>query len=300
MIVKKEKTEALADAAERAQMQGSSLWDDAWRRFRKNRAAVYSVTILVLITLFVIFAPMLTHYAYDFNDWDALSAPPSARHFLGTDSLGRDLLSRAAVGGRISLLVGLSGALVAVVIGTLYGALAGFFGGKIDSLMMRFLEILNAFPFMLFVILLTTFFGRSLILIFAAVGLVSWLDVARIVRGQTLSLKHKEFVEAARVSGMSRRRIVVRHIIPNVLGVVMVYASLLVPGMIMYESFLSFLGLGVQEPMASWGSMLQEGALTIETAPWQLLMPAFFLVATLFCFNFLGDGLRDALDPKDR
>ena len=281
-------------------MQGSSLWDDAWRRFRKNRAAVYSVTILVLITLFVIFAPMLTHYAYDFNDWDALSAPPSARHFLGTDSLGRDLLSRAAVGGRISLLVGLSGALVAVVIGTLYGALAGFFGGKIDSLMMRFLEILNAFPFMLFVILLTTFFGRSLILIFAAVGLVSWLDVARIVRGQTLSLKHKEFVEAARVSGMSRRRIVVRHIIPNVLGVVMVYASLLVPGMIMYESFLSFLGLGVQEPMASWGSMLQEGALTIETAPWQLLVPAFFLVATLFCFNFLGDGLRDALDPKDR
>ena len=300
MIVKKEKTEALADAAERAQMQGSSLWADAWRRFRKNRAAVYSVTILVLITLFVIFAPMLTHYAYDFNDWDALSAPPSARHFLGTDSLGRDLLSRAAVGGRISLLVGLSGALVAVVIGTLYGALAGFFGGKIDSLMMRFLEILNAFPFMLFVILLTTFFGRSLILIFAAVGLVSWLDVARIVRGQTLSLKHKEFVEAARVSGMSRRRIVVRHIIPNVLGVVMVYASLLVPGMIMYESFLSFLGLGVQEPMASWGSMLQEGALTIETAPWQLLVPAFFLVATLFCFNFLGDGLRDALDPKDR
>ena len=300
MIVKKEKTVALADAAERAQMQGSSLWDDAWRRFRKNRAAVYSVTILALITLFVIFAPMLTHYAYDFNDWDALSAPPSARHFLGTDSLGRDLLSRAAVGGRISLLVGLSGALVAVVIGTLYGALAGFFGGKIDSLMMRFLEILNAFPFMLFVILLTTFFGRSLILIFAAVGLVSWLDVARIVRGQTLSLKHKEFVEAARVSGMSRRRIVVRHIIPNVLGVVMVYASLLVPGMIMYESFLSFLGLGVQEPMASWGSMLQEGALTIETAPWQLLVPAFFLVATLFCFNFLGDGLRDALDPKDR
>ena len=300
MIVKKEKTEALADAAERAQMQGSSLWDDAWRRFRKNRAAVYSVTILALITLFVIFAPMLTHYAYDFNDWDALSAPPSARHFLGTDSLGRDLLSRAAVGGRISLLVGLSGALVAVVIGTLYGALAGFFGGKIDSLMMRFLEILNAFPFMLFVILLTTFFGRSLILIFAAVGLVSWLDVARIVRGQTLSLKHKEFVEAARVSGMSRRRIVVRHIIPNVLGVVMVYASLLVPGMIIYESFLSFLGLGVQEPMASWGSMLQEGALTIETAPWQLLVPAFFLVATLFCFNFLGDGLRDALDPKDR
>ena len=217
-------------------MEGSSLWQDAWRRFRKNRAALYSVTILALITLFVIFAPLVVPFAYDFTDWDSMSAAPSMlnRHYLGTDSLGRDLLSRAAVGGQISLLVGLSGALVAVSIGTIYGALAGFFGGKIDSLMMRFLEILNAFPFMFFVILLTTFFGRNLVLIFAAVGLVSWLDVARIVRGQTLSLKHKEFVEAAHVSSMSRRRIVVRHIIPNVLGVVMVYASLLVPGMIMY------------------------------------------------------------------
>ena len=302
MIFKKKTAEALASAAASSPIEGSSLWQDAWRRFRKNKAAFYSVVVLVLITLFVIFVPLIAPYTYDFTDWDAMSSPPAFadKHFLGTDSLGRDLLARAAVGGRISLLVGLSGALVAVVIGTLYGALSGFFGGKIDSLMMRFLEILNAFPFMFFVILLTTFFGRNLILIFAAVGLVSWLDVARIVRGQTLSLKHKEFVEAARVSGLSRRKIVVRHIIPNVLGVVMVYASLLVPGMIMYESFLSFLGLGVQEPMTSWGSMLQEGALTIETAPWQLLVPSFFLVATLFCFNFIGDGLRDALDPKDR
>ena len=196
--------------------------------------------------------------------------------------------------------MGLSGALVAVSIGTIYGALAGFFGGKIDSLMMRFLEILNAFPFMFFVILLTTFFGRNLVLIFAAVGLVSWLDVARIVRGQTLSLKHKEFVEAARVSSMSRRRIVVRHIIPNVLGVVMVYASLLVPGMIMYESFLSFLGLGVQEPMTSLGVLISEGADRMETAPWMLIFPAIILATILFCFNFVGDGLRDALDPKDR
>ena len=283
-------------------MEDSSLWQDAWRRFRKNRAALYSVTILALITLFVIFAPLVVPFAYDFTDWDSMSAAPSMlnRHYLGTDSLGRDLLSRAAVGGQISLLVGLSGALVAVSIGTIYGALAGFFGGKIDSLMMRFLEILNAFPFMFFVILLTTFFGRNLLLIFAAVGLVSWLDVARIVRGQTLSLKHKEFVEAARVSGVAKRKIVTRHIIPNVLGVVMVYASLLVPGMIMFESFLSFLGLGVQEPMTSWGSMLQEGAISMEAAPWQLLVPSFFLVTTLFCFNFIGDGLRDALDPKDR
>ena len=297
MIFKKKTAEALASAAASSPIEGSSLWQDAWRRFRKNKAAFYSVVVLVLITLFVIFVPLIAPYTYDFTDWDAMSSPPAFadKHFLGTDSLGRDLLARAAVGFNESDGIDEIG-----LVGTLYGALSGFFGGKIDSLMMRFLEILNAFPFMFFVILLTTFFGRNLILIFAAVGLVSWLDVARIVRGQTLSLKHKEFVEAARVSGLSRRKIVVRHIIPNVLGVVMVYASLLVPGMIMYESFLSFLGLGVQEPMTSWGSMLQEGALTIETAPWQLLVPSFFLVATLFCFNFIGDGLRDALDPKDR
>ncbi|MDO4878970.1 MAG: oligopeptide ABC transporter permease OppC [Neisseria sp.] len=302
MLLNKKQTAALAGAAQRAQTQGRSLWQDAWRRFCRNRAAVYSVAILIIITLFVLAVPWFAPYAYDHTDWDHTEIAPSAatRHYFGTDSLGRDLLARSAVGGRISLLVGVAGALVAVVIGTLYGAVSGFAGGKLDSLMMRFLEILNAFPFMFFVILLTTFFGRNLFLIFVAVGMVSWLDVARIVRGQTLSLKHKEFVEAARVSGVSKRNIVMRHIVPNVLGVVMVYASLLVPAMIMFESFLSFLGLGVQEPMTSWGSMLQEGALSMETAPWQLLVPGFFLVATLFCFNFIGDGLRDALDPKDR
>ena len=302
MLFKKKQIQALAEAAEYAQVHGKSLWSDAWRRFKQNKAAVYSIIILLLISIFVIVAPWIVRYTYDFTDWDNMQIPPSfsTHHYLGTDLLGRDLLSRAATGGRISLLVGVAGALVAVVIGTLYGAIAGFIGGKLDSLMMRFLEILNAFPFMFFVILLTTFFGRNLLLIFAAVGLVSWLDVARIVRGQTLSLKHKEFVEAARVSGVAKRKIVTRHIIPNVLGVVMVYASLLVPGMIMFESFLSFLGLGVQEPMTSWGSMLQEGAISMEAAPRQLLVPSFFLVTTLFCFNFIGDGLRDALDPKDR
>ena len=197
-------------------------------------------------------------------------------------------------------LILLAGALGAVLLGTVYGAVSGFFGGKTDMLMMRFLEILNAFPFMFFVILLVTFFGRNLAFIFVAIGMVSWLDVARIVRGQTLSLKRKEFVEAAEVSGVSNTAIVFRHIVPNVLGVVVVYASLLVPGMILFESFLSFLGLGVQEPMTSWGALLQEGAQTMQVAPWQLLVPSVFLVATLFCFNFIGDGLRDALDPKDR
>ena len=302
MLFNKKNSRAIADAAEQAQVHGRSLWQDAWRRFSNNKAALCSIFILAAITLFVVAAPWISAYTYDYTDWDNMQIPPSfsTRHYFGTDLLGRDLLTRAAAGGRISLLIGIAGALVAVVIGTLYGALAGFFGGKLDSVMMRLLEILNAFPFMFFVILLTTFFGRNLFLIFVAIGLVSWLDVARIVRGQTLSLRHKEFVEAARITGVSRRRIVARHIIPNVLGVVMVYASLLVPGMIMFESFLSFLGLGVQEPMTSWGSMLQDGAASMEAAPWQLLVPCFFLVATLFCFNFIGDGLRDALDPKDR
>ena len=260
------------------------------------------MVLLLLIALFVCIAPLLSPFAYDYTDWGAMQMPPSFSdgHYFGTDSLGRDLLVRTAVGGQVSLTVGLAGALVAVLLGTVYGAVSGFFGGKTDMLMMRFLEILNAFPFMFFVILLVTFFGRNLAFIFVAIGMVSWLDVARIVRGQTLSLKRKEFVEAAEVGGVSNTAIVFRHIVPNVLGVVVVYASLLVPGMILFESFLSFLGLGVQEPMTSWGALLQEGAQTMQVAPWQLLVPSVFLVATLFCFNFIGDGLRDALDPKDR
>ena len=187
-----------------------------------------------------------------------------------------------------------------MLIGTVYGAISGYAGGKVDMLMMRFLEVLSAFPFMFFVILLVTLFGRNIFLIFVAIGLVSWLDVARMVRGQTLSLKNKEFIEAAHVTGVSNWKIITRHIVPNVLGVVVVYASLVVPGMILFESFLSFLGLGVQEPMTSWGALLQEGAQNMQVAPWQLLIPSVFLVVTLFCFNFIGDGLRDALDPKDK
>lgn len=279
-----------------------SLWQDAWLRFAKNKAAVMSMLILVLITLFVIFVPMISPFGYADADWNHMQSAPSieSKHYFGTDSLGRDLLVRTAIGGRISLMVGIAGALVAVIFGTLYGAVSGYLGGKVDMLMMRVLEILNSFPFMFFVILLVTFFGRNLILIFVAIGLVSWLDVARIVRGQTLGLKEKQFIKAARVGGVSHKNIVIRHIVPNVLGVVVVYASLLVPSMILFESFLSFLGLGVQEPMTSWGALLQEGTKTLEVAPWQILVPSIFLSITLFCFNFIGDGLRDALDPKDR
>lgn len=281
---------------------GRSLWQDAGRRFIHNRAALVSLLLLSLIILFVAIAPLLSPFAYDDTDWNMMSAAPdlASGHWFGTDSSGRDLLVRVAIGGRISLMVGIASAAIAVVVGTLYGSVAGYLGGKIDAFMMRLLEILNSFPFMFFVILLVTFFGRNILLIFVAIGMVSWLDMARIVRGQTLALKGKEYIEAARVAGVSSTGIVTRHIIPNVLGVVVVYASLLVPGMILFESFLSFLGLGTQEPLSSWGALLSDGANSMEVSPWLLLFPASFLVVTLFCFNFIGDGLRDALDPKDR
>ena len=270
-------------------VDGRSLWQDARRRFFRNKAAVASLIILFFIMLFVIFAPMLMPFSYEDTDWAMMTNPPDfeSMHYFGTDSSGRDLLVRLAIGGRISLLVGVAGALIAVLVGTLYGATAGYIGGKTDAVLMRILEILYSFPFMFFVILLVTFFGQNILLIFVAIGMVSWLDMARIVRGQI-------------VCGVSSRQIVWRHIVPNVLGVVVVYASLLVPGMILFESFLSFLGLGTQEPLSSWGALLNDGSKSMEAAPWLLIFPAIFLVITLFCFNFIGDGLRDALDPKDR
>ena len=302
MMLSKKNSEALDAFSEKLEVEGRSLWQDARRRFIHNRAALISLMVLMLITLFVIFAPMLSQFSYFDTDWGMMSSPPdtTSGHWFGTDSSGRDLLVRVAIGGRISLMVGIAAALIAVIVGTLYGSIAGYLGGKTDSVMMRILEILNTFPFMFFVILLVTFFGRNILLIFAAIGMVSWLDMARIVRGQTLSLKRKEFIEAAHVGGVSTWKIVTRHIVPNVLGVVVVYASLLVPSMILFESFLSFLGLGTQEPLSSWGALLSDGANSMEVSPWLLLFPATFLVVTLFCFNFIGDGLRDALDPKDR
>ena len=302
MVLSKLKQQAVSSFSSELEIKGRSLWQDAARRFFKNRAALASLIILSLISLLVILGPLLSAYAFDEPDWASMHSAPdfAAGHYFGTDSLGRDLFVRTLMGGRISLMVGILGALVAVVIGTLYGAAAGFIGGRLDRVMMRALEILYAFPFMFFVIMLVTFFGRNLWLIFIAIGAVSWLDMARIVRGQTLSLKSKEFIEAAHVCGVSQWKIITRHIVPNVLGIVVVYSTLLVPGMILFESFLSFLGLGVQEPMTSWGALLDEGSKSMEVALWHLLFPAGFMVVTLFCFNFLGDGLRDALDPKDR
>jgi oligopeptide transport system permease protein len=300
MLSKKSNSQTMESFSENLEIEGRSLWQDARIRFMRNKAAMLSLIILSLITLAVIIAPMLAEFAYDDTDWYALHEAPSATHMFGTDSLGRDLFVRTLIGGRISLMVGVLGALVAVVIGTVYGATSGFIGGKVDRAMMRLLEILYSIPFMFLVIVLVTFFGRNIILIFVAIGAIAWLDMARIVRGQTLSLRNKEFIEAAYVSGVSKWNIIRRHIIPNVLGIVAVYSTLLVPSMILTESFLSFLGLGVQEPMTSWGALLQEGSQTMEIAIWQLAFPAAFMVVTLFCFNYIGDGLRDALDPKDR
>ena len=229
-----------------------------------------------------------------------MASPPDLAHPFGTDANGRDMLARVLYGGRISLLVGLAATIVSVAIGMAWGATAGYLGGRTDALMMRIVDILYALPFMFFVILLMVYFGRHIVLIFVAIGVVEWLDMARIVRGQAMGLKHKEFVEAARAVGTPEFTIVRRHIMPNTLGPVTVFATLTVPKVILFESFLSFLGLGVQEPMTSRGVLISEGATQMETAPWTLIFPTLFLAATLFCLNFIGDGLRDALDPKQR
>jgi len=271
-------------------------------RLYQNKATLISFILLVAIALLCVIGPEFIQWQYDDVDWDNMGTPPSLKsgHLLGTDANGRDLFVRILQGGRISLMVGLIATAVSLIIGVVYGATAGFIGGRIDTLMMRFVDILYALPFMFFVILLTVYFGRSLWLIFIAIGAVEWLTMARIVRGQTLSIKQRAFIEAAELSGASTMAIVLRHIIPNVLGPVIIYATLMVPQIILFESFLSFLGLGVQEPMTSWGVLIAEGASEMESSPWMLIYPAIFLSVTLFCLNFIGDGLRDALDPKDR
>ena len=356
------------------EVKGRSLWQDARRRLFRNRAAVASMIILLIIVGLAIFAPSLSRHAYDTQDYNQVGCAPSFmidmnklddlgyaeqdpeavrcgqgvlasletakgdheyfcaegvdrtyappgldcsrppaiedfQHFLGTDQVGRDLWVRILYGARVSLAVGVVATMVALLIGVLYGATAGYVGGRTDNLMMRFVDVMYALPFIFFVIILMTvtadipFFKdpfNRFILIFAAIGAVEWLTMARIVRGQTLSIRRKEFVEAAVAAGVSNGKIIRRHIIPNVIGPVIVFVTLTIPAIILAESFLSFLGLGVQEPMTSWGVLIAEGAGEMETKPWMLLFPALMMAVTLFCFNFIGDGLRDALDPKDR
>jgi oligopeptide transport system permease protein len=289
--------------------EGASLWSDAWHRLAKNKLAIAGLWIVGVLSLLCFLGPLSRFlpaaiqptglsYSYEEQNLDARVTPPGARHWLGTDQLGRDLLSRILFGGRVSLMVGLCATAVSLTIGVLYGAIAGYLGGKVDTVMMRIVDILYSLPLALFVILLMVFVGRSIVLIFVAIGAVEWLTMARIVRGQVMSLRKQEFIEAAIALGLRKRRIILRHLIPNALGPVIVYATLTVPGVMLLEAFLSFLGLGVQPPMSSWGSLIKEGVDWMEDAPWILLSAGTAFSLALFSLNFLGDGLRDALDVR--
>jgi oligopeptide transport system permease protein len=286
---------------ERAAVKGRSLWDDAGRRLLRNKAAVAGMVTLAALVLAAVVGPFLSPFAYDQVDKaDVWFAPLAGGHLLGSDALGRDLLVRLLVGLRVSLAIGVVATFVSLVIGVAWGAVAGYVGGKVDEAMMRIVDVLYSLPFIFFVILLMVTFGSNIVLIFVAIGAVEWLTMSRIVRGQTLTLKNKEFVEAARAAGLGRTAIIARHIVPNLLGPVVVYVTLTIPAVILSESFLSFLGLGVQPPMASLGALIAGGASDMELAPWLLVFPSLVMVLTLMCFNFIGDGLRDAIDPKDR
>ncbi len=281
--------------------ESRSLWQDALRRFRRNRAAMVSIGILIAIGILSIFIPMVWPYSIEDGSWESILKSPSLTdfHWFGTDANGRDLFVRTFYGARISLTIGILTSVVALIIGVTYGSIAGLKGGIADSLMMRFVDVLYSLPLLFLIIILVTIVGQNIYLIFIGIGAVEWLTMSRIVRGQTISIMRKEYVESAYAIGLSTPKILKRYIIPNAIGPVIVYVSLLIPINIVVESYLSFLGLGVQEPLTSWGLMISQGKNSIDTAPWLLLFPASFLAITLFCFNFIGDGLRDALDPKD-
>ena len=311
-------------------VKGASLWRDAWKRLLKNKLAVFGLVVVVIMTIAVIIGPAIikwtTGYTYDFipPEGDLIkSFPPSFQHPMGTDDSGRDILARVLQGGRISLMVGIISTIVSLIVGVSYGATAGYLGGKIDNFMMRVVDIIYAIPYILIVIVLLSVFGgpntpqwiqsiagsigggstaglSQIILLFFALGLVSWLTMARVVRGQILSLKNQEFVMAARATGVSTPAIIFRHLVPNALGPVIVYATLTIPSVMLSEAFLSFLGIGVQAPFASWGSLCADGIKNISVFPWQLIFPGVTMALTLFSLNFLGDGLRDALDPQTR
>lgn len=293
-----DKERMLEDAA----VKGRSLWDDARTRLLRNKAAVAGLILLAVLVVLAFLGPLLWVHDSSFIYRDRVQIGPTFEnlHVFGTDAQGRDLFARVLVGLRMSLMVGVVATMVSLAIGVLWGATAGFVGGRVDQLMMRIVDVLYSLPFIFFVIILMVVFGRNIILIFVAIGAVEWLTMARIVRGQTIALKGMEFVEAAQAAGVSQFSIIRRHIVPNVLGPVVVYVTLTIPVVILAESFLSFLGLGVQEPLTSLGNLISNGARDMEIAPWTLIFPALTMMITLFCFNFIGDGLRDAIDPKDR
>ena len=285
-----------------APVEGRSPWQDARLRFRRNKAAVISLVILTVITLACAIGPMLLPNAFDSTDWDMMSAAPTfaSLHLFGTDATGRDLFVRCLIGGRVSLMIGALATLTSVTLGIVWGAIAGFVGGRVDNAMMRFVDMMYAIPYLLIAILMVTLLGREFYLVVLTITVFSWMDMARVVRGQTLAIRTKEYVEAARAIGVSTGGIIARHVVPNLLGIVAIYTTVTVPSVILTESVLSFLGLGVQEPMTSWGVLIQDGVGVMDSSPWILLFPAALLSVTLYCINFVGDGLRDALDPKDR
>lgn len=280
------------------QAPDASLWRDALVRLTRNKLAMLGLIFLIFISVIALLTPWLAPYSYEAQELYLGATPPSAEHWFGTDVLGRDQLTRIMYGSRVSLMVGLIATAVALFIGVLWGTVSGFVGGRVDATMMRIVDVLYALPFSIFIILLTVVFGRSMLLLFLAIGAVEWLTMARIVRGQVLSLKSQEFIEAAISLGVSQKRIIFRHLIPNILGPVIVYTTLTIPSVILLESFLSFLGLGIQPPESSWGSLISYGVETMEEYPWLLIYPGLVLSITLFALNFLGDGLRDALDPR--
>lgn len=299
---KRELLEAELLSAEGLAPKGRSLSGDAMRRLLRNKAAALSLIVLAVLVLVAIFGPSFLPFNYEDPDWNSFRGAPdfAVGHYFGTDGNGRDLLARTLYGTRVSLTVALVATLVSVVVGVLYGAVSGYFGGRVDAIMMRFVDIMYALPYVLFVILLMVIFGRNVYLLFAAIGMLEWLTMARIVRGQTLSIKQREFIEAARASGQRSFKIILKHIVPNLVGPVVIYATLTIPEIIATESFLSYLGFGVQEPLTSLGTLIAEGSAGMETTPWLLFFPAGFLVALLMSLLFIGDGLRDAFDPKDR
>ncbi len=278
--------------------KGVSLWQDAATRLRKNKLAMFGLVFLIFIILLCLITPWIAPYGYEEQNLRLGASAPSAAHWLGTDIFGRDMLTRILYGGRVSLFVGFIATAVALVIGVTYGAIAGYAGGRLDGAMMRFVDILYAMPFMIFIVLLMVVFGRNILLLFLAIGAVEWLTMARIVRGQIQNLKHQEFVEAAVSIGLSPFAIVWKHLIPNALGPVIVYTTLTIPSVMLLEAFLSFLGLGIQPPSSSWGLLISNGVESMEEYPWLLIFPGLALTLTLFALNFLGDGLRDALDPR--
>ena len=278
--------------------KSSTLWSDAIYRLTRNKAAMFGAFILFVLILCAALAPWIAPYSYSFQNLELGASPPSAAHILGTDVLGRDLLSRILYGARISLLVGFVATGVALVIGVSWGIIAGYAGGKVDSIMMRIVDVLYGLPFIIFIILLMVIFGRNLWLLFGAIGAVEWLTMARIVRGQVIGLKNQEFVMAAKAMGVSNISMFRKHLLPNILGPIAVYATLTIPQVMLLEGFLSFLGLGIQPPMSSWGTLIKDGVESMEEYSWLLVYPGLTFTITLFALNFSGDGLRDALDPK--